>query len=399
MESLIVVVLLLNFTVVDTTVSVHPQNVTTDCTTTAGTETLPTSSTSVKENVTKTDDSANRLIASPKFAKQNDLKSNGVFVNQHIMTTPGSAAKQNELTAGGLETATQLKTTTKCAKENEVKSTGEYVRLHITPPASSIESTLTTLGDNLRHAPPSSTTSKSTGHTRNEQRTYDDVELQHESISRCLQTNSTIEFTARHVTISYSHAADVSVSSSRKLSASSVCWVNVTAPSPDLVFSVLILDQVECSDGNKVAVANARLEDSVYDCSVSSWLAPGWHVLTTTSTADVRLQVGDVSVAYTVRILVSARLRPKEGLLESYTVTPTLGNLASLSLRVCVNAKGFCEGFGGTVSFFVYMRACLRLRVYVCINLRPVFCSKKVAMASICLLYFVCVIVALELAD
>ena len=253
--------------------------------------------------------------------------------------------------------------------------------------------------DSLRHAPLSSTTSKSAGHTRNEQHTYDDVELQHESISRCLQTNSTVEFTARHVAISYSHAADVNVSSSRKLSASAVCWVNVTAPSPDLVFFVLILDQVECSDGNKVAVANARLEDSVYDCSVSSWLAPGWHVLTTTSTADVRLQVGDVSVAYTVRILVSARLRPKEGLLESYTVTPTLGNLASLSLRVSVNVKGFCEGFGGTASFFVYMRACLRLRVYVCINLRPVFCSKKVAMASICLLYFVCVIVAMELAD
>ena len=335
MESLIVVVLLLNFTVVDTTVSVHPQNVTTDCTTTAETETLLTSSTSVKENVSKTDDSANRLIASPKFAKQNDPKSNGVFVNQLMMTTPGSAAKQNELTAGGLETATKRKTTMKCAKENDVKSAGEYGRLHVTSPASSTESTLTTLGDNLRPAPPSSATSASTGHTGNEQHAYDDVELQRESIARCLQTNSTIHYTAPHVTISYSHVADVSVSSSRKLSASSsVCWVNVTAPSPALVFSVLILDQVECSDDNKVAVANARLEDSVYDCSVSSWLAPGWNVLTTTSTADVRLQVGDVSVAYTVRILVSARLRPKEGLLESYTVTPTLGNLG-----LCLSAS------------------------------------------------------------
>ena len=127
MGSFIVVALLLNI-VVNTANLVQPQtaqsSATADWTSTARPKTLLNSTSSVKENVLKTDESAIQLVKlRTKFDKQNELTSAGEFVKQSNTPTPGD---QNELTTAG-EFVKQSNMPTP-GDQNELTTAGEFVK-------------------------------------------------------------------------------------------------------------------------------------------------------------------------------------------------------------------------------------------------------------------------------
>ena len=103
------------------------------------------------------------------------------------------------------------------------------------------------------------------------------------------------------------------------------CRIHLTSP-PSSVISAVLLEHSLCSGGGVFVLLWDNATRTSWDVC-SAWETPGPDFVTSSNTADVSIELNDVSYPFDLNISVRAIDKPLEGQLELRFISATEGNL------------------------------------------------------------------------